>query len=309
MMKIKMFKARLYLPIIISSLFAFVFFSCAGLGAVAGIGAQIASSAGLISQNTADAIIISGQAADKAFEDITPEQEYYIGRAVAANILTTYKVYNGSPALTAYLNRIVNTITINSPRPEIYNGYHLNILDSDEINAFATPGGHIFITRGLIACTDSEDALAGVIAHEVGHILLQHSLEAIKKSRNNQAFMTALVATGGAATNTDVKQLTEVFNASIGEVLNTMLNSGFSRDQEFAADSAALELMAGSGYEPTCLIDMLHSLEKNQAGHAGGFNKTHPTPGQRIASAEKSVSQYTVPDTTSFRQARYKAVK
>ncbi|AEF80667.1 M48 family metalloprotease [Leadbettera azotonutricia] len=300
---------KLYLPIMISALVAVVFFSCAGIGAAAGIGAQIASSAGLISQNTADAIIVSGQAADKAFENITPEQEYYIGRAVAANILTTYKLYNGSPGLTAYLNRIANTITVNSSRPEIYNGYHLNILDSDEINAFATPGGHIFITRGLIACADSEDALAGVIAHEVGHILLQHSLEAIKKSRNNQAFMTALVATGGAATNTDVKQLTEVFNASIGEVLNTMLNSGFSRDQEFAADSIALSLMAGSGYEPSSLIEMLHSLEKNQASHAGGFNKTHPTPAQRIASAEKSVSQYTVADTRSFRQARYKAVK
>jgi predicted Zn-dependent protease len=305
----KLRKIKLFLPIIISSLTAVVFFSCAGLGAVAGIGAQIASSAGLISQNTADAIIISGKAADKAFEDITPEQEYYIGRAVAANILTTYKVYNGSPALTAYLNRIANTITVNSPRPEIYNGYHLNILDSDEINAFATPGGHIFITRGLIACTDSEDALAGVIAHEVGHILLQHSLEAIKKSRNNQAFMTALVATGGAATNTDVKQLTDVFNASIGEVLNTMLNSGFSRDQEFAADTAALELMANSGYEPSSLIEMLHSLEKNQASHAGGFNKTHPTPVQRVTSAEKSIPLYNVQDTRSFRQARYAAVK
>jgi predicted Zn-dependent protease len=305
-MKIKMFK---YLPIIVSSLAAGLFFSCAGLGSAAGIGAQIASSAGFIDQNTADAIAISGKAADKAFEDITPEQEYYIGRAVAANILTTYKIYNGNPALTAYLNRIANTITVNSSRPEIYNGYHLNILDSDEINAFATPGGHIFITRGLIACTDSEDALAGVIAHEVGHILLQHSLEAIKKSRNNQAFMTALVATGGAATNTDVKQLTEVFNASIGEVLNTMLNSGFSRDQEFAADSAALGLMASSGYEPSSLIAMLQSLEKNQASHAGGFNKTHPSPAQRIAGAEKSVSQYKVADTRSFRQARYKAAK
>jgi hypothetical protein len=97
----KLRRIKLYLPILLSSLAAVVFFSCAGLGAAAGVGAQIASSAGLISQNTADAIIISGKAADKAFEDITPEQEYYIGRAVAANILTAYKVYNGNPALTA----------------------------------------------------------------------------------------------------------------------------------------------------------------------------------------------------------------
>jgi len=135
------------------------FFSCASLASAASVSAQIAGDTGVIDQNIANAISNSGDAISSAAEDINPEQEYYIGRAVAANILSTYKLWNGSPALTAYLNNICAAITINSPRPDIYNGYHVAILDSDEINAFASSGGHILITRGLINAAKSLDAL------------------------------------------------------------------------------------------------------------------------------------------------------
>jgi predicted Zn-dependent protease len=218
-------------------------------------------------------------------------------------------VYTGNPALTAYVNRICSAIVINSPRPEIYNGYHVSILDSDEINAFATSGGHIFITRGLIACADSEDALAGVIAHEIGHIQLQHSLKAIKNSRITQALLVTGTSAAAVKTDMDVDQLTDVFNESVGEIVTTMVNNGYSQSQEFDADSAALELMAAAGYEPSSLIEMLRSLEKNQGAHPGGFNKTHPSPAQRISSAQQAVGGYQVADTRGFRQARYKAVK
>ncbi|MDR0303142.1 MAG: peptidase M48, partial [Treponema sp.] len=115
--------------------------SCASVAKVAGAGAQIAGAAGVIDKNTANAISNSSKAIGSAAEEITPEQEYYIGRAVAANILSNYKFWTGGPALTAYLNNICTAITINSPRPDVYNGYHVAILDSNEINAFATSGG------------------------------------------------------------------------------------------------------------------------------------------------------------------------
>ncbi|MDR3020272.1 MAG: M48 family metalloprotease [Treponema sp.] len=291
------------LTVIIS--FTFVVLSCQTMAAIADVGAQAAAATGVIDQNTADAISISSRAIGSAAEEITPEQEYYIGRAVGANILSTYRIWNGNPALTNYLNLICHAITINSPRPDVYNGYRVAILDSNEINAFATPGGHIFITRGLINAAKSEDALAGVIAHEVAHIQLQHSIKAIKSSRITQALLVTGTASAGAATGMDVNQLTDVFNESVGEIVLTLVNNGYSRDQEFDADNTAMALMAGAGYNPSGLIDMLRELNTVQSGITGGFNKTHPTPAQRITNAEKTVNTHRVADNRSARQARF----
>jgi predicted Zn-dependent protease len=290
-------------PFILVSILSTVIFSCQGMATAA----QIAGAVGIIDQNTANAISQSAQAISKANEDMTPEQEYYIGRAVGANILTSYRVWTGNPAQTTYLNRICNALVVNSPRPDIFNGYHVNILDSTEINAFATSGGHIFVTRGLIDNADSEDTLAAVIAHEIAHIQLQHGLKAIKNSRFQQAILVTATSAAGAAAGMDVRELTNVFNESIGEILTTMVNNGYSQTQEFEADSFALSLLAAAGYDPGSLVTMLRSLERNQGRHPGGFNKTHPTPARRIDNVQKTLGQYRVQDNKSARQARYTA--
>jgi len=302
-------KTRINIIFIIIIVLSGLMFSCQSLLKVADVGAQVAGSAGLIDKNTANAISNSSKAISSAAEEITPEQEYYIGRAVGANILTTYKIWNGSPALTAYVNRICSAITINSPRPNIYNGYYAAILDSNEINAFATSGGHIFITRGLINAAKSEDALAGVIAHEIAHIQLQHSIKAIKTSRITNALIITGTSAAGAATGYNVNELTDIFNESVGEIVTTMVNNGYSQSQEFDADNTAMSLMAAAGYNPSGLIDMLKQLNTIQSGTSGGFGKTHPTAAQRIANAEKSVGTYKVPDTSSYRQARFNSTK
>jgi len=294
----------------IFTLFAMaLIFSCESFGSVAQVGAALGQAFGLIDSRTADAISKSGVALSKAFEDITPEQEYYIGRAVGANILSTYKIQTNKPDMLAYVNKICNALVINSVRPEIFNGYHVNILDSDEINAFATCGGHIFITRGLIDSTTSEDTLAAVIAHEVAHIQLQHGLKAIKNSRMTQALLVTGTSAAGAAGNNTLSDMVNIFGDSINEVVTTMVTNGYSRSQEYDADSMALSLMDLAGYEPSSLVDVLRSLEKTQSSHPGGFNKTHPTPAQRIANAQKTVGKYNVPDTRSYRAPRYAAVK
>jgi len=281
--------------------------SCASIAKAADAGAKAAGKAGVIDKNTASAVSNSSKAIGSAAEEITPEQEYYIGRAVAGNILTSYKLWNGSSALTTYLNNICAAITINSPRPDVFNGYHVAILDSSEINAFATSGGHILITRGLINAAKSEDALAGVIAHEVAHIQLQHSIKAIKTSRITQALLVTGTSAAGAASGMNVNQLTDVFNESVGEIVQTMVNNGYSKNQEYDADRTALSLMASAGYNPHGLIDMLKELKTAQSKTSGGFNKTHPTPEQRIANAEKSVGKYKVADNRAKRQGRFNA--
>ena len=266
--------------------------------------AQVAGATGLIDQNIANAISNSADAIGTAAEDITPEQEYFIGRSVAATILTSYKIYNGNQALTSYLNLICAAIVVHSPRPDVFNGYHVAILDTDEINAFAPPGGHIFVTRGLIRAAQNEDALAAVIAHEIAHIQLQHSLKAIKSSRVTQAILVTGTSAVGAAAGMDVNELTSAFDETIGSIIQTMVTSGYSQSQEFEADNTAMELLAGAGYRPSGLLEMLNVLSTIQVANSG-FGKTHPSPAQRITNAQKSVGKYNVPDTSSSRQTRF----
>ena len=299
-------KTKAVISLIVFVVFSGAVISCQSFMDAVDAGAKAAGAAGVIDQNTAIAISKSSQAISSAAEEINPEQEYYIGRAVAANILSAYRLWNGNAALTAYLNRICAAITVNSPRPDVYNGYHVAILDSAEINAFATSGGHIFVTRGLINAAKSEDALAGVIAHEVAHIQLQHSIKAIKNSRITQALLVTGTSAAGAASGYDVNQLTDVFNESVGEVVTTLVNNGYSRDQEYQADNTAMSLMAAAGYNPSGLIDMLRQLSSVQTS-SSGFGKTHPTPAQRISNAEKSVGSYRVTDASSSRQVRFTA--
>jgi len=278
---------------------------CQTIANIANMGPKGAGEAG--AKNVAAAINNTGKAIANAVEDITPEQEYYIGRAVAANLLTTYSLWKNNPTLTAYLNKICNVIVINSSKPDIYNGYHVVILDSNEINAFATSGGHIFITRSLISSAKSEDALAGVIAHEIAHIQLQHSIKAIKTSRITNALMVTGASVTGVVTGYDVNELTSVFNESVGDIVNTLVNNGYSQSQEFEADAKAISLLTAAGYNPSGLIDMLKELEKTQKNSSGGFNKTHPSPEKRLDAAEKALAkQPKVTDTSSYRRARFK---
>jgi predicted Zn-dependent protease len=295
-------KSRIFIILTVITVLVAVILSCQAMAAITDAGAQIAGATGVIDQNTADALSVSARAIGSAAEQITPEQEYFIGRAVAANLLSTYRLWNGNANLTAYLNRICMAIVINSPRPDIFNGYRVAILDSNEINAFATPGGHIFITRGLINTARSEDALAAVIAHEVAHIQLQHSIKAIKNSRVTNALMVTGVAATGAATGMNVNELTSVFNESIGEIMQTLVSNGFSRDQEFESDNTAMALLAKAGYNPQALIEMLQALPTIGST---GFSSTHPTPAQRVTNAQRTVNTHRVTDTGPSRTARF----
>ena len=241
----------------------------------------------------------------KAADNLTPENEYYLGRAVAANIAGTGKIYR-NPALDAYLNKICTTIVINSQRPDIYNGYHVAVLDTDEINAFATPGGHIFVTRGLIACASSEDALAAVIAHEVAHIQLRHALTSIRNARYVNAAASGLLAGVGDTTANTVNELTGIMGTSVDEIITSMVVKGFSKKDELEADATALSLLAAAGYDPSGMLTMLEVLKDKQGkDKKSGFGKTHPTPAERITAVKKNLGKYKTTDTKSSRTGRF----
>ncbi|MDR1904957.1 MAG: M48 family metalloprotease [Treponema sp.] len=231
---------------------------------------------------------------------------YYIGRAVGANILKQYKPYTRNPALTEYLNKICSGITVNSPKPEIYNGYHLVILDTEEINAFASSGGHIFVTLGLIKLATSEDMLAAVIAHEVAHIQLEHALGIIDEMKVYSSLRaTADRAEAIASRGMSEEERKLLFNSSINQIVETLLKNGFSQEQEFQADTQALSLLASAGYNPNSLIDMIRILGNNTR-QSGGIKSTHPSPSMRINNLQRTVRNFRVTDTTRYRVNRFK---
>jgi len=246
---------------------------------------------------------------DNAFNsmdaEFTQEDAYYLGRAVAANILAAYKPYTQNPALTQYLNRICQTLVINASQAVSFNGYHVIILDSPEYNAFATPGGHIFITKKLVEAATSEDMLAAIIAHELSHILLKHGIAIINDMKfNDETTAAANRAADFAGKNNAGAQRLALFRNSVAKTMDTMLKNGYSQSQEFEADREAVALLQKAGYDPAALLDMLKVLQQVQKSQQGGFNTTHPSPAERISNVESI--RYRAQDTRKFRVPRFK---
>jgi predicted Zn-dependent protease len=264
-------------------------------------GAALAQSGFSFDRDMADAF----SQMDKAFvqepEEFTPQDEYYLGRSVAAAILARYPPLP-SP-LTKYLNLICNALAVNSPQPHRYNGYHVTILESPELNAFGTPGGHIFICRGMVEAAGSEDALAALIAHEMAHIQLRHGIEAINAMQLTWD-LSDTADHAAAIIDRDLPERTLLLDRSVRDMVNTLVSNGYSQAQEFAADSYALQLLSKAGYSPASMVDMLSILEKTR--QTGGLNSTHPAPILRISCVRDALRQYPAQDTHSFRSARYR---
>lgn len=242
--------------------------------------------------------------------EFTPEQEYYIGRAVAANLLSTRKVWDNADA-TTYLNVMENDLASFSDKPETFGGYHVLILDTDEINAFAAPGGLLLVSRGLLRCATSEDMVAAILAHETSHVVLGHGLSAIKQSRKTAAYKNLALAGVAAFGSPEARQLTDIFKDSISDITNTLVNSGYARDLELQADQMALVIMKRAGYDPLAFDAMLKIMETRIKPGGLDFAKTHPDPKDRSAAVEKTLGDeqpLAVPSAASAaRQARWKA--
>ncbi len=242
---------------------------------------------------------------NQAENTFTPEDEYYLGRAIAAGILSAYKPYTANPELTDYVNLICQALIVNSSQPAAYNGYHVMILNSAEFNAFATPGGHIFVTKRLVETAPSEDALAGVIAHELSHIKLRHGMKMIDEMK--AAAELDLVAQR-AASAANAEPLILAFRNSVNGVADVMMKNGYSQPQELEADTAAAAILASAGYSPNGLADMLKVLQRVQRRQRGGFNSTHPSPAERLSNVQSRTASYKIPDTSSFRKARFNRI-
>lgn len=229
-------------------------------------------------------------AVGKTLEDITPAQEYYIGRTVSAGIVSRYPVRDNAAA-NHYLNVLGQVLVMASDKPSTFKGYHFLLLDTDEVVAFAAPSGFVFVSKGMIKLCKNEDDLAAVLAHEIGHVQNSHALAAISTSRITSAL--TVIASEGTKTfvGGPVGELTRVFEGSIDDITQTLVNSGYARGQENEADATAIKIMQRVGYDPAALIRVLETMKVKVKPGATGFTSTHPAADDRIADIKPLLPQ------------------
>jgi len=249
---------------------------------------EIAAGEGLITEEQKGSIDRTNEAFRRSQEDLTEEEEYYIGRAVAADLIARYGLHD-DPALTAYLNRVGKAVSVFSTRPEIFAGYHVAVLATDEVNAFATPGGFIFVTRGILRLVPDEEALAAVLAHEVAHVANRHGLQAINKNRLLEAFSVLGNEASRTLDQNEIAKLTEIYDGAVGDVVKTLVETGYSREQESVADRQAVEFAAGVGYQPDAMLGFLDRMGSAETAEPLGMFLTHPPAAERKAGLQPVV--------------------
>ena len=272
--------------------------------ALSTVGTAVGEVSGAITPEQGESIRKSAVAVGKTFDSITPEQEYYIGRTVAATIINSYKPCT-QPDAHEYINLLGQTLARFSSLPETFGGYHFLLMDTDEINAFAAPGGLIMISRGMLRCCKSEDALAAMLAHEIGHVQHRHGLQAIKKGRLTSALTILTTESAKSLAGEQLAELTQNFENTITDITATMVNSGYSRAFERQADQAAVAILKRSGYDPLALVDVLEAMQQQLKTDKRGFAKTHPDPESRIADIRKLIGNQQAPTASAARQARF----
>jgi predicted Zn-dependent protease len=193
--------------------------------------------------------------------------------------------------LQAYVNRIGQRLVANSEEPD--ETFTFTVIDSPDINAFATPGGYIYINRGLLAYLDSEAEMAGVLAHEIGHITGNHHSRRKTASVTNQVLATtAYILTGSG----DIADASSMYGAE--------LVSGYGRDMELEADGSGAEYMYKSGYEPDALLEVIGVLKDQEqfqrvkaksggkkVGSYHGLYASHPRNDQRLQTVVRAANE------------------
>ena len=237
----------------------------------------------------------------KDFVTLTEDQEIQIGRANDPKIRAQFGVYDDAK-LQAYVQQVGERVAAKSHRPGLV--YRFAVLDSPDVNAFALPGGYIYVTRGILAYLNSEAELAAVLGHEVGHVTARHSVRQISAATAGQIFGAVVTRSQAGA---------ELFN-----VLGSALLSGYGRDHELEADRLGAEYLARNGYDPEAMISVIEvlknqeELEKERAKTEGrepriyhGVFSTHPKADQRLQEVVGEAKQHKIAATGRVAREEY----
>lgn len=211
---------------------------------------------------------------------VTPAEERALGREAAATLLGAEPVLD-DPAVQRYVNRVGLWVALQSERPNLQ--WRFAVLDDGDVNAFAAPGGFVFVTKGLLLTLGSEAELAGALGHEVAHVTRKHHLKALTKDKRMQAISGAAISTLG---KDDPRRQEQV--AKLVQGVKTLYSRGLDKKDELAADRVGVVYAARAGYDPSGMVGVLQKLDAQDAGTSkmALLLKTHPAPAERLAALD-----------------------
>ena len=211
------------------------------------------------------------------------EKEIALGKQLAQDVERQAKIIN-DPVIAEYVNRVGQNLVRNSDAKVPFT---IKVIDSEEVNAFALPGGFFFVNSGLILKADNEAELAGVMAHEIAHVAARHGTRQATRGEIANLATIPLIFMGGGWTTYGIYQAASVL-VPIGFLK-------FSRGFESEADMLGLEYMYKTGYDPEAFVDFfekIETLEKRKPGTMAKVFSTHPMTDDRIRSAQKNIQEY-----------------
>ncbi len=210
------------------------------------------------------------------------EAEILFGRDLAARILGNYKLVNDD-ALIKYVNMVGKSMSMFSGRPEVR--FYFSVLDSKEINAFATPGGYIFITKGALMEMTNEAQLAGVLGHEIAHVTQRHVVRNLNIQGGDDSAFSVFSGLIGGTTAT----FRDILEQAINEAAKTLFEKGYKLREEMQADNQAILMAGAAGYDPMGLINFLtkcKGFEKKDSTYKGDY----PQPALRTKAMVKTIA-------------------
>lgn len=228
------------------------------------------------------------------------EKEMAIGRQLAAEVEQQSKMVD-DPMITEYINRVGQNIVLHSDAKVPFT---IKVIDSDEVNAFALPGGYFFVNKGLILAADNEAELAGVMAHEIAHVAARHAMENQGKGTLMQYGALAGIIFGGPIAATVLQ--------NAGGILAGLASLKFSRGAEEEADNLGVQYLYAAGYDPTALATMFEKLaaqNKKKPGTLAKLFSTHPQNAERHDHSLQLVARFPEKEEYVISTSEFQRVK
>jgi predicted Zn-dependent protease len=218
--------------------------------------------------------------------NITPEQEIALGLQAAPEMEQQFGGEDESSRDQAIVDQVGNKILQESPASGSPYQFEFHLLNDDQtINAFALPGGQVFLTRALYDKLQSEGQLAGVLGHEIGHVIGRHSAEQIAKTQLTEGLTGAAVIAAY-----DPNNPASANSAQVALLVGQLINLKFGRDDELEADKFGVCFMNDAGYDPNEMISLMQILEASSSGNEPPeFFSTHPSPANRIQRIQEDI--------------------